>query len=179
MAPRRYCRPQVSCLRRLWLVSLASFQQFSNLHWISGDGMVRAKVSGGVCRLRAMLPYLNCGIASFSSLFLLLAICVAAVPVKAANSHGQLVMITTSHCPWCEAFEDEVGAGYDRTEEALTYPLRRHDFYHAMPDDLAHLTPATMTPTFIVMRDGMEVGRIVGYPGAELFWWRISEFTAQ
>jgi len=29
------------------------------------------------------------------------------------------------------------------------------------------------------MRDGMEVGRIVGYPGAELFWWRISEFTAQ
>ena len=117
--------------------------------------MVRAKVSGGVCRLRAMLPYLNCGIASFSSLFLLLAICVAAVPVKAANSHGQLVMITTSHCPWCEAFEDEVGAGYDRTEEALTYPLRRHDFYHAMPDDLAHLTPATMTPTFIVMRDGM------------------------
>jgi len=24
----------------------------------------------------------------------------------------------------------------------------------------------------------VEIGRIVGYPGAELFWWRISEFTA-
>jgi thioredoxin-related protein len=118
----------------------------------------------------------------FSSLFLLLAVFIAGGgiwPAKAADSRGQLVMITSSHCPWCEAFEDDVGKGYDRTEEALIYPLRRHDFYHKMPDDLAHLTPATMTPTFIIISDGVEVGRIVGYPGAELFWWRISEFTAQ
>ena len=118
----------------------------------------------------------------FSSLFLLLAVFIAGSGIgsaKAANSRGQLVMITSSHCPWCEAFEDDVGKGYDRTEEALVYPLRRHDFYQKMPDDLAHLTPATMTPTFIFIRDGVEVGRIVGYPGAELFWWRISEFTTQ
>jgi len=118
----------------------------------------------------------------FSSLFLLLAVFIAGGGIglaKAADSRGQLVMITSSHCPWCEAFEDDVGKGYDRTEEALIYPLRRHDFYHKMPDDLAHLTPATMTPTFIIISDGVEVGRIVGYPGAELFWWRISEFTAQ
>jgi thioredoxin-related protein len=88
-------------------------------------------------------------------------------------------MITSSDCPWCEAFEDDVGKGYDLTEEALIYPLRRYDFYKALPDDLAHLTPATMTPTFIFVRDEVEVGRIVGYPGAELFWWRISEFTGQ
>ena len=118
----------------------------------------------------------------FSSLFLLVAVFIAGGGIgvaKAADSRGQLVMITSSHCPWCEAFEDDVGKGYDRTEEALVYPLRRHDFYQKMPDDLAHLTPATMTPTFIVIRDGVEIGRIVGYPGAELFWWRISEFTAQ
>jgi thioredoxin-related protein len=118
----------------------------------------------------------------FSSLFLLLAVFIAGGgiwPAKAADSLGQLVMITSSHCPWCEAFEDDVGKVYDRTEEALIYPLRRHNFYTAMPDDLVHLTPATMTPTFIVVRDGAEVGRIIGYPGAELFWWRISEFTAQ
>jgi hypothetical protein len=36
-----------------------------------------------------------------------------------------------------------------------------------------------MTPTFIFVRDEVEVGRIVGYPGAELFWWQISEFTGQ
>ena len=142
--------------------------------------MARANVIETIWRFSATQIYLTRCIALFLSFFLLLAISIAgAMSVKAADSRGQLVMITSSHCPWCEAFEDDVGKGYDRTEEALVYPLRRHDFYQKMPDDLAHLTPATMTPTFIVVRDGVEVGRIVGYPGAELFWWRISEFTAQ
>ena len=144
--------------------------------------MIRASVTGGGWQFCAMRLCLTRRITLFSFLFLLLAVFNTSGgigPAKAADSRGQLVMITSSHCPWCEAFEDDVGKGYDRTEEALIYPLRRHDFYEEMPNDLVHLTPATMTPTFIVMRDGMEVGRIVGYPGAELFWWRISEFTAQ
>ena len=138
--------------------------------------MIRGRLSGGgwqFCPSRICLT--RC-----AALILLLVISIVGVgTVKAADRRGQLIMITSSHCPWCEAFEDDVGKGYDLTEEALVYPLRRHDFYKAMPDDLAHLTPATMTPTFIVMRNGAEVGRIIGYPGAELFWWRISEFTAQ
>jgi len=144
--------------------------------------MIRASVTGGGWQFCAMRLCLTRCVTLFSSLFLLLAVFIAGGGIglaKAADSRGQLVMITSSHCPWCEAFEDDVGKGYDRTEEALIYPLRRHDFYHKMPDDLAHLTPATMTPTFIIISDGVEVGRIVGYPGAELFWWRISEFTAQ
>ena len=143
--------------------------------------MIRASVTVGGRRFCAEWLCLTRRVALFSSLCLLLAIFIVGAgigPAKATDSRGQLVMITSSHCPWCEAFEDDVGKGYDRTEEALVYPLRRHDFYQKMPDDLAHLTPATMTPTFIVIRDGVEIGRIVGYPGAELFWWRISEFTA-
>lgn len=89
---------------------------------------------------------------------------------------GQLFMITSSNCPWCEAFEEEVGKSYSRTEESKILPLRRHDFYAKMPSDLVHITPAIMTPTFIILRNELEVGRIVGYPGAELFWWRLSEF---
>ena len=142
--------------------------------------MTRARLTGGVRSFCAAQICLSCCAALFLSLFFLLAISIGgAESVKAADSRGQLVMITSRHCPWCAAFADHVGKGYDLTEEALIYPLRRHDFYKAMPDDLAHLTPATMTPTFIVVLNGAEVGRIVGYPGAELFWWRISEFTAQ
>ena len=142
--------------------------------------MTRARLTSGVWRFCALQICLTRCTALFSSLFFLLAISFdSAGPVKAADSRGHLVMITSSHCPWCEAFEKDVGKGYNLTEEALIYPLRRHDFYKAMPDDLAYLTPATMTPTFIVVRDGLEVGRIIGYPGAELFWWRLSEFTAQ
>lgn len=92
-------------------------------------------------------------------------------------SGNHLIMVTASNCPWCEAFEDEVGAGYPKTAEARILPLRRHDIYDATPADMTGLVPATMTPTFIIIRDGAEAGRIVGYPGAELFWWRLSEFT--
>ena len=142
--------------------------------------MTRARLTGGGWRFCAPQICLTRCAALFSSLFFLLVISICgAGSVKAADSRSQLVMITSSHCPWCEAFEDDIGKGYDLTEEALIYPLRRHDFYEAMPDDLAHLIPATMTPTFIFIRDGAEVGRIIGYPGAELFWWRVSEFTAQ
>ena len=93
------------------------------------------------------------------------------------NSGGQLLMITSDSCPWCEAFEEEVGQAYHRTEDATLLPLRRHDFFEALPIDLKNITPATMTPTFIILHNGSEVGRIVGYPGAELFWWRLSEFV--
>ena len=138
--------------------------------------MTRGRLTGGGWRCCASQICLT----RCAALILLLVISiVGAGSIKAADRRGQLIMITSSHCPWCEAFEDDVGKGYDLTEEALVYPLRRHDFYKAMPDDLAHLTPATMTPTFIFVRDGLEVGRIIGYPGAELFWWRFSEFTAQ
>ncbi len=95
---------------------------------------------------------------------------------KAQSERDQLLMITSSSCPWCEAFEEEVGSIYGQTEEAAFLPLRRHDFFDLMPNDLEQITPATMTPTFIILSDGIEIGRIVGYPGAELFWWRLSEF---
>ena len=97
-----------------------------------------------------------------------------------ANSIGlvdQMLMITSSSCPWCEAFEDEVGVGYDNSEEAKYFPIYRHDFFKKMPDTYSDIEPALVTPTFIFIRDGAELGRIIGYPGYELFWWRLSEFT--
>ena len=87
-----------------------------------------------------------------------------------------LLMITSDSCPWCEAFEEEVGDGYHLTDEGRALPLERLDYFQEMPSQVSHISPAIMTPTFIVIRDGDEVGRIVGYPGAELFWWRLSEF---
>ena len=89
----------------------------------------------------------------------------------------QLLMVTSSHCPWCDAFEEEVGQSYPFTLEAKKFPLFRIDIFEKVPAHLSGLTPATMTPTFIIIKGGKEIGRIVGYPGQELFWWRLSEFT--
>ena len=88
-----------------------------------------------------------------------------------------LIMITSSHCPWCDAFEEEVGVLYDKTGESGQFPIHRLDFFTKFPPHLAHLSAASVTPTFIVIRDHQEIGRIEGYPGDEMFWWRFSEFT--
>ena len=109
-------------------------------------------------------------------LILVASLFVGALSANAQSAKDQLLMITSSSCPWCEAFEEEVGSIYGQTEEAAFLPLRRHDFFAVMPNDLEQITPATMTPTFVILRDGAEIGRIIGYPGAELFWWRLSEF---
>ena len=115
----------------------------------------------------------------FTSLCLLaVSVVCLMTPLSAGVLSGNhLIMVTASDCPWCEAFEDEVGKGYPKTEESKLLPLRRHDIYDPVPKDMADLLPATMTPTFIVIKDGKEAGRIIGYPGYELFWWRLSEFT--
>ena len=92
------------------------------------------------------------------------------------TTDNYLLMVTSDACPWCEAFEDEVGVGYPLTNEGRKYPLRRLDYHQTMPVEFETIEPAIITPTFIIVKNGSEVGRIVGYPGQELFWWRISEF---
>ena len=88
-----------------------------------------------------------------------------------------LVMVTSPSCPWCDAFEDDVGHLYDKTIEAQKFPLYRVDFFSKFPQSLSHIPPAQFTPTFIVLEDYKEIGRLEGYPGDEMFWWRFSEFT--
>jgi len=43
------------------------------------------------------------------------------------------------------------------------------------PEDYAFINPASVTPTFILVEDGEEVDRIVGYPGDEHFWFLLNE----
>ena len=91
----------------------------------------------------------------------------------------RLIMVTSPHCPWCEAFEEEVGSIYDKTPESQVFPMLRVDVDDQFPARFDDLNPAFFTPTFIFVRDGEEMGRIEGYPGMELFWWRLSEFLPE
>lgn len=49
-------------------------------------------------------------------------------------------------------------------------PLRRVDIHEPMPDDLTWLRPEVFTPSFALVHDGREYGRIRGYPGEDFFW---------
>ena len=90
-----------------------------------------------------------------------------------------LIMVTSPSCPWCDAFEEEVGVIYGKTSESALFPIHRLDYFTKFTGHLGHITAANVTPTFIIIRDFQEIGRLEGYPGDEMFWWRFSEYTQE
>ena len=91
----------------------------------------------------------------------------------------RLVMVTSDYCPFCQAWERDVGAVYDKSPYAPALPLTRLDVGSAMPEGVALLKPVVGTPTFLIIRDGKEIERQHGYDDAEIFWWWLSENVAE
>ena len=92
---------------------------------------------------------------------------------------AELVMFETLGCPWCLAWDAEVGVIYHKTAEGRTAPLRRLDIGDPRPPELAALPDIIYTPTFVLMDGGREVGRIVGYSGEDHFWGLFGELLAR
>lgn len=83
---------------------------------------------------------------------------------------AELVMFEQAFCEWCEVWDEEVGVVYGKTGESKRAPLRRVDIHKTRPADLEGVKRVIFTPTFVLMEDGAEVGRILGYPGEDFFW---------
>lgn len=83
----------------------------------------------------------------------------------------ELVMFEREGCSYCLRWHEEIGPAYPRTAEGAAAPLRRIDIAAPLPDGIT-LTgrPPVFTPTFVLMREGVEVARIEGYAGDEFFW---------
>jgi hypothetical protein len=90
-------------------------------------------------------------------------------PVTVAAA-AELVMLERAGCPWCEKFDREVAPIYPKTAEGARAPLRRVNIYGPLPKDLAFIKVERLTPLFVLVDDGREIGRIRGYPGDDLFW---------
>ncbi len=81
-----------------------------------------------------------------------------------------LVMVEEDGCMWCARWNAEISEIYPKTTEGKAAPLRRIDIHDRHPDDLEFARSLHFTPTFVLMLDGKEVGRIEGYPGEDFFW---------
>lgn len=92
---------------------------------------------------------------------------------------AELVMFESEGCPWCRAWDQEVGRIYAKTKEAEVLPLRRVPLNAPRPADLQHVRGILYTPTFVILEQGVEVGRIQGYPGEDAFWWQLSELIGR
>jgi hypothetical protein len=95
---------------------------------------------------------------------------VAMLAVPSLGAAAELVMFGRAGCPYCERFDREIGPIYDRTDEGKIAPLRRVDIHKALPDDLKFVAMESLTPVFVLVDHGREMGRIRGYPGEDNFW---------
>jgi thioredoxin-related protein len=82
----------------------------------------------------------------------------------------QLVMVEEHGCVWCEQWNEDISGIYPKTEEGQKAPLRRIDIHDDIPADLEFSKSLHYTPTFVLMKNGREAGRIEGYPGEDFFW---------
>ncbi len=83
---------------------------------------------------------------------------------------AELIMLEEDGCWYCEMWDKEIGVVYHKTPEGRRAPLRRLDIHDPLPIDLRFLTKGGYTPTFILVENGREYGRIRGYPGEDFFW---------
>lgn len=94
----------------------------------------------------------------------------ATSPANWAEQPVRLLMVAQQGCIYCARWDREIGPNYGQTSEGRRAPLLRVDIDGPWPDGLALARRPTMTPTFILVRNGQEISRLEGYPGDRYFY---------
>ncbi len=82
-----------------------------------------------------------------------------------------MLMIEDLGCPYCAMWDREVRQAYLNSPEGRFAPLHRR--FRSDPD-LTAVPRVVYSPTFVLYKSGVEIGRILGYPGADLFWMQLA-----
>lgn len=81
-----------------------------------------------------------------------------------------LMMFEEPGCPYCARWKREVEVPYRNSPEGAFAPLAFRDIGG---EDAKKIGRIVYSPTFVLVDGGKEVGRIVGYTGADFFWGEI------
>ena len=112
---------------------------------------------------------------SLASPGLVVAASAPAAPAGATQAapihHGlRLVMVDLKGCTFCAAFRREVMPAYSARPEGRRAPLAIVPIDGPWPDGIALAARPRVTPTFILLRNGVEQARIEGYASPDSFW---------
>lgn len=110
----------------------------------------------------------------------------AAAPAVAAPLRGPaavpgglaLLLVESPGCPFCAAFRREVLPGYAARAEGRAAPVVPVPLEGPWPDGLVLAGAPYATPTFILLRDRVEVGRFQGYESPSWFWRELGALLA-
>ena len=107
--------------------------------------------------------------------FILVLIVIFLLPLKSSFADNKLLMITADYCVYCQIWEKEIGKIYPKTDISKSFPLERIELdEHSIRDDSDNYE-TKITPTFVFFEEKEEIGRIIGYSSAEMFWWQVDE----
>jgi thioredoxin-related protein len=110
--------------------------------------------------------------------FYALAMLSAVEVLASAADAAELVMFRRDGCSWCAKWDQEIGPIYPKTEFNRRAPLRQVNLSRDAGPKFAH-APVRYTPTFMLVEDGKEIGRIEGYPGEDFFWVRLENLLTK
>ena len=82
----------------------------------------------------------------------------------------ELIVYERVGCAWCAKWDQEIAPIYPKAAIGQQVPLRRVSLDHQKKTDPVLDDPVRFTPTFVLLRDGAEVGRITGYHNDAFFW---------
>lgn len=100
----------------------------------------------------------------------------ADIPTKSENM--ELVVMEAPGCIYCTLFRRDVLPSYAASPQAKDVPIRFVDLNDEAANDLGLDGPIDVVPTFLVMKNNREVGRIPGYMGPEFFFHGISHIIS-
>jgi thioredoxin-related protein len=113
-----------------------------------------------------------------TSLIATLLVMTAALSPRIADA-SELLMFERNGCVWCARWNREIAPVYDKTDEAKLLPLRRIDMDRDKSPGVALASPVRFTPTFLIVDNGREIGRITGYMNDESFWSLLGKYAAR
>jgi len=87
-----------------------------------------------------------------------------------ASADLRLLMFEQPGCAYCAEWDRVIAPIYPLTKEGQAAPLDRVQIRGAYPVDVHLASRPNFTPTFVLVSDGAEAGRIEGYPGEDFFW---------
>ena len=100
--------------------------------------------------------------------------------VLAARAEAlELVMVERQGCSYCVAWKETIGPAYPNTEMGQFAPLRMVDIKDTLGDDIQFDGRILFTPTFVLVSEGREIGRIEGHPGDHFFWGMLEQLLRE
>lgn len=89
-------------------------------------------------------------------------------------SNMQLIVMEAPGCIYCNLFRRDVLPSYQTSERGKDMPVRFLDVNDVPKTGIELQSPIDILPTFVIVKDNRELGRIPGYMGPEDFFHSIN-----